>query len=81
MFVNVINGEKIANVFKKLGVNQVITFVQNIHEAGVIDYHSREYMRLFTVDMIRKLFDEQHFYEAFEKSKNLLEKIGVNQSN
>jgi len=37
VFVNVVNGEKIANVFKKLGVTHVFTYKHEHAKPGVID--------------------------------------------
>ena len=48
VFVNVVNGEKIAKVFEKLGARHVFTYKKSQVKPGVIDDDSREYMRVFT---------------------------------
>ena len=57
VFVNVINGERIASVFKKLGISQIFTFKQPTHKAkeGMISCESLDVMRGFTLQMIKRL--------------------------
>ena len=74
VFVNVINGEKIANVFKKLGVVQVFTYEEGGTVPGIIKDRTREFMRAFSIEMIKKLMNEETFYKSFLGTRNIIEK-------
>ena len=69
VFLNVVNGEKIAAVFKKLGVTHIFTYKHEHAKPGVIDDDSREYMRVFTNQMIKKIVNEETLQNAFYNSK------------
>ena len=61
-FINIVNGSKIAKIFKKLGVPQVFTYSKKQHtETGMVDDHSREYMRSFSIQFIKHLMKECTF--------------------
>ena len=67
IFVNVINGDKIANLFKKFGIVQIFTFKQPQYmvKDGIISQETGEVMRAFTIQMIKRLVEEKTFYQAF----------------
>ena len=72
-FINVVNGIKIAEVFQKLGVPQVFTFSHYEAKPGVIEEEPREIMRIFSVQMIKRLIQEETFGAAFTESVKELE--------
>ena len=84
VFVNILNGEEIAQVFKKLGVPQVFTFNSEDKNDGEMSsvntfkYHSIEqalFMKDFSNGMISRLGQYQSFYRAKEELiKNKLSK-------
>jgi len=52
VFINVINGDKLAKEFKKLGVDQVFTYHKSNAKSGVMGSDIQEIMRQFSVLMM-----------------------------
>ena len=69
--INIVNGEQIANVFKKLGAVEVFTYGCLSDKKGVqvVDHEVREIMRHFSANIIEKFIAEETFLNAFESAK------------
>lgn len=59
VLVNIRNGQEIAEVFKKLGVQQVFTLEGSFKQADFSDT-----ARYFSVELIKKLVQQQSFFKA-----------------
>ena len=55
-FINIENGSKIAEVFLNLGVSQIFTFGKSDNKFDGPFKNFSDFMRFFTIEMIKKLF-------------------------